>query len=156
MWHFSGWGRSTGYSYSRRLPKWSSCHLMLKDTVWTDADTVKIDTLQQQGLSTVHSKKIYTKSALYCDLFLSFNSSPPSAAYMCQWTGSSLVQVMAWRLFAAKPFYEPMLPYCRLDSGKHISGKFELKFYLFIQENAFEIVVCQNGGCLSKQRWVKI
>ena len=26
-------------------------------------------------------------------------SSPPSAAYMRQWIGSSLIQVMAWRLF---------------------------------------------------------
>ena len=29
------------------------------------------------------------------------NSSPPSAAYMRQWTGSALVQVMACRLFGA-------------------------------------------------------
>ena len=38
------------------------------------------------------------------------NSSPPSAAY--QWTGSSLVQVMAFPLFGTKPLLEPMLPYC--------------------------------------------
>ena len=31
------------------------------------------------------------------------NSSPPSTAYMRQWPGSALVQIMAWRLFAAKP-----------------------------------------------------
>ena len=43
------------------------------------------------------------------------NSSPPSAAYMHQWTGSALVQVMACRLFGAKPLSEPMLPYCQLD-----------------------------------------
>ena len=33
----------------------------------------------------------------------------PSAAYMRQWTGSALVQVMACRLFGAKPLPEPML-----------------------------------------------
>ena len=44
------------------------------------------------------------------------NSSPPSAAYMCQWIGSSLVQIMACRLFGAKPLSKPMLDYCQLDS----------------------------------------
>ena len=34
---------------------------------------------------------------------------PPSAAYMAQWTGLSLVQVMICRLFGAKPLHEPML-----------------------------------------------
>ena len=31
-----------------------------------------------------------------------FNSSPPSARYLHQWTGSALVQIMACRLFGAK------------------------------------------------------
>ena len=43
------------------------------------------------------------------------NSSPPSAAYMRRWTGSSLFQVMAWRLFGAKPLYETMLVYYQSD-----------------------------------------
>ena len=33
-----------------------------------------------------------------------------------QWTGSSLIQVMACRLFDAKPSPEPMLVQCQLDS----------------------------------------
>ena len=41
----------------------------------------------------------------------SFNSSRPSDAYMCRWTGSSLVQIMACHLFGAKPLSEPMLEY---------------------------------------------
>ena len=73
---------------------------------------------------------------------LSFNSSPPSAAYMGQWTGPSMVLVMACRLFAAKPLPEPMLAYCQLDSCEQIS----VKLHNFIQENAFENIVCQNGG----------
>ena len=44
-----------------------------------------------------------------------FNSSPPSAAYMRQWIGSALVQLMACRLFGAKPFSKQMLGYCQLD-----------------------------------------
>ena len=38
-----------------------------------------------------------------------FNSSPPSAAYMRHWIGSALVQIMACRLFGAKPLFKPML-----------------------------------------------
>ena len=43
------------------------------------------------------------------------NLSPPSAAYVCQWIGSALVQIMACRLFGAKPLSKPMLGYCQLD-----------------------------------------
>ena len=42
------------------------------------------------------------------------NSSPPSATYMHQWTGSALVKVMDCRLFGAMPISEPILPYCQL------------------------------------------
>ena len=40
------------------------------------------------------------------------NSSPPNAAYMRQWIGSALVQIMACRIFGAMPLSEPMLEYC--------------------------------------------
>ena len=73
-------------------------------------------------------------------------SSPPSAAYMRQWTRSELVQVMACRLFGAKPLPEPMLAFCQLDSWEHISVKFEWEFYNFLSKHAFGIVVCQTGG----------
>ena len=43
------------------------------------------------------------------------NSSPSSAVYMRQWIGSALVQIMACRLFGAKPLSKPMLDYCQLD-----------------------------------------
>ena len=39
-------------------------------------------------------------------------SPPPSAAYMRLWIGSALLQIMACRLFGAKPLFEPMLEYC--------------------------------------------
>ena len=44
-----------------------------------------------------------------------FNSVPPSAAYMRQWIWSALVQIMACRLYGAKPLSNPMLGYCQLD-----------------------------------------
>ena len=43
------------------------------------------------------------------------NSFPPSAAYMRQWIGWALVQIMACRLFGTKPLSKPMLGYCQLD-----------------------------------------
>ena len=42
------------------------------------------------------------------------NSSPPRAAYMRQWIGSALVQIMACRLFSAKPVSKPVLDYYQL------------------------------------------
>ena len=44
-----------------------------------------------------------------------FNSSPRNAAYIRQWIGSALVQIIAFRLFGAKPLPKPMLGYCQLD-----------------------------------------
>ena len=43
-----------------------------------------------------------------------FNLSSPIATYMRHWTGSALIQVMACRLFGAKPLPEPMQSYCQL------------------------------------------
>ena len=40
---------------------------------------------------------------------------PQSAAYMRQWIGSALVQMMAWRLFGDKPLSKPVLSYCQLN-----------------------------------------
>ena len=54
---------------------------------------------------------------------------------------------MACCLFRTKPLPEPMLANSQLDSWEQNSVKFKLEFYNFhIQENAFEIVVCQNGS----------
>ena len=43
------------------------------------------------------------------------NSSFPSAAYMRQWTGSALVQIMACRLFGNNSLSKPMLGCCQLE-----------------------------------------
>ena len=49
-------------------------------------------------------------------------SSPPSVAYMRQWIMSALVQIMACRLFGAKPLSKPMLGYFLLEQ---ISVRFQ-------------------------------
>ena len=61
-----------------------------------------------------------------------FNSSSPGAAYMRRRTGSTLVQVMACRLFGAKPLPEPMMAYCQLDSLEQTSVTIQSKYKLFI------------------------
>ena len=70
------------------------------------------------------------------------NSSTPSAAYMRGWTGSSLVQVMASRLFSA-PLPEPMVTYCQLDPRKNVILIFSFK------ENVVEKVVCELAAILN-------
>ena len=47
------------------------------------------------------------------------------------WIGSTLVQIMACRLFGAKPLSKPILAYCKLESWGHISVKFESELYDF-------------------------
>ena len=50
---------------------------------------------------------------------------------MHHWTGSELVQIMACRLFGAKPFSKPMLGYCQLDPYEQTSVKFFIKIQNF-------------------------
>ena len=51
--------------------------------------------------TTKHSK---TKTVcIFLGIYCSFNSSPPSATYMCRWIGSALVQIMACRIFGTRP-----------------------------------------------------
>ena len=45
-----------------------------------------------------------------------YSFKAPSAAYMCQWIGSALVQIMACRPFGAEPLSEPIMDYCELDT----------------------------------------
>ena len=48
-----------------------------------------------------------------------------------QWNVSALVQVMACRLFGAKPLPEPMLAYYQLYPQEQISVKFQSKYKTF-------------------------
>ena len=67
---------------------------------------------QPGGYGWEPSNGIHVVVMLMC---MALNSSPPSAAYMCQWSGLALVQIMACHLFGTKPLSKPMLGYCQLD-----------------------------------------
>ena len=81
---------------------------------------------------------------------------PPCAAYMRQWNGSALVQV--WLVACSVANYYPNQ--CWLIFNWIPGNKFQWNSNrdsnVFIQENAFEIVVCQNGGHFVLGRWVKL
>ena len=52
-----------------------------------------------------------------------FNPSPPSAAYLRQWSRSALVQIMTCRVFGAKPLSKLMLGSCYLNTYEQTSMK---------------------------------
>ena len=77
--------------------------------------------------------------------FLWWWKSTPSAAYMSQWSGSTLVQVMVCCLFSAKPLPEPMLSYCQLHPWERTSVKFESKYKTFHSRKCTRKRCLRNG-----------
>ena len=81
------------------------------------------------------------------------NSSPPSVTYMCWWTETSLIQVMACRLYGTEPLPKPMLAYFQLDSWEQISLKFESEFNHLHSRKL--ISKCHLPKCRPFCPWVK-
>ena len=79
----------------------------------------------------------------------------PGDADMRRWPGSSLDQIMDFRLFGAKPLSEPMMTNRQLDAEEHISINLYLKTKIFIQENAREnavwklVVILPQSQCIN-------
>ena len=71
-----------------------------------------VSTLMRRGLMLYINAGSLTQGSQWPTLLRTFNTLRPSDAYMRRWTGSSLVQIMACRLFGTKPLSEPMLEYC--------------------------------------------
>ena len=65
------------------------------------------------------------------------NSLRPGDAYMRHLAGSSLVHVMACRLFGAKPLPEPMTTYCQLDPLEQSSVIFFIEIKIFSLTNLY-------------------
>ena len=81
-------------------------------------------------------------------LRFTFDAISPSAAYMRQWIGSALVQIMACRLFGTKPLSKPVLGYYRMDPYEHTSVKFESNTKLFIHEKQLKTSSFERGDGL--------
>ena len=77
-------------------------------------------------------------------------SSPPSAAYIRQWIGSALVQIMACHLTGGKPLSEPMLTYCQWDPEEQTSVKFECKYKTFHSWKCTLNVVCEMAAIFTR------
>ena len=123
--------------------------LLLFDMIYTIMAPIKLSLITAVRYTLLSLLSLSFPSFLLFQGQLEFNSSPPSAAYLRQWTGSSLVHVMASRLFGAKPLPEPMLTYCQSQWNLNRNS------IIFIQENTIENVVCQNSAILSREKWGK-
>ena len=64
------------------------------------------------------------------------NSLKRSDTYMRHWNKPSLVQIIACRLFGAKPLPEPLLFYCKLDPKYDIRRNFNRKFTFKMATNS--------------------
>ena len=127
-------GAHDGFSVSwHRIFKTSQCSsfegqvsMISSIVVWSSDELTMMSGYKHSPVMSArwHAHFFVVKSSV-------FNSSPPSAAYMCQWIGSTLVQIMACHLFCAKPLSKPMLVYCQLDPYKQISVKFQSKYKSF-------------------------
>ena len=90
-------------------------------------------------------------------LSISFlNSSSPSAAYIHQRMGSTLVQIMACCLLGAKPLSKWMLVVVNWTLGNKLQWNLNQNLNFFIHQNVFENVVCKMGAFLARGRWVNI
>ena len=81
------------------------------------------------------------------------NSLRPSDAYMRRWTGPSSVQIMACRLFGAKPLCWNIVD--RAFRNK-LQWNFNRNSNIFIHEIAFENRVCEMASILSRPQCVKL
>ena len=99
----------------------------------------------------------FTSIALSLPFGLSIiKSSPFSAAYMRQWAGSTLVQIMACRLIGAKPLSKQMVGYfVKWTLRNKLQWNFNQNTKFFIHGNVSENTVCDMAAILSGGRWVE-
>ena len=79
-----------------------------------------------------------------------------ASAYMRQWIGSALVQILACRLYGAEPLSKPMLLFVNWTLGNKLQENFNQNTNIFIHKNVFEIIVCELAAILSTGRWVEV
>ena len=100
---------------------------------------------------TTSGATMTTKLATWQHLLFSvllFNVLRSKDAHVRRRTRSSLIEVMACRLFGAKPLSRPILDNCQWDPKEHISIKSYLKIKR-VHRKAFENVLCRLSAILS-------
>ena len=117
-------------AHPHQIPFFKQCSYMInlnsKSIIWNQFDRQWFTASQTMIIQCFHLMWHFYLTV--CDEYNAVNSSPPSAAYMCQSFWTALVQITACRLFGAKPISKPMLGYCQLDLYKQTSVKIESKF----------------------------
>ena len=83
----------------------------------------------------IHSSSVEIHIKSFWEVYIThviFNSSPPSAAYLHQWIGWALVQIMACSLLGANPSSEPVSGYCQWNPWEETADKFLIKIQNFL------------------------
>ena len=84
-----------------------------------------------------------------------FNSSSPSAAYMRQWAGSALVQIMACHSSAPSHYLKQCWFIVNWTLRNKIQWNSNQNTKIFIHENTFENI-SEMVAILSRGKWVKL
>ena len=129
---------------------WATENKLLKNEMWWDWLSwwflERYAIYYNSPISRSLSVDYYTSQYFQSVNFPWVNSATPSDAYMHQWTGPALLQIMACGLDGAQPLSEPMLTYCQLDPKQHISMKFYLKFKYFHSRKCIWTCHLRNGS----------
>ena len=78
-----------------------------------------------------------------------------SDAYMCRWTGSSLVKIMACRCSAPSHYLNQCWNIVNWTFRNKNQWNWNWNSNIFIQEIVFENIVCKMASILSRPQWVK-
>ena len=99
-------------------------------------------------------------SAYYCIIYCNglgsylFHSSPPSAAYTCQWIGSALVQIMACLLFDTKSLFNQCWDIVNWTLRDKLQWNYNQNIKLSNHENASGNSLCEMVTILSRGDWL--
>ena len=114
--------------------------------IWQNHRLIGLITVQFRPLLTWCMIGLISASeliSLLCRIYTSVNPR--------EWIGSALVQIIACRLFGAKPLSEPVLVHCQLDPWEQTSVNFFCQnIKLFIHKNAPYDIVCEMAAILSR------
>ena len=127
IWWIGWWTFIFLYTRSR-IAEWNNTHKnRIQRALTYTFDSCVIKWIMN-GNKTLTIQILYIKIIFHCvqepGNIREINSFPHSAAYMRQWIGSALVQIMACRLFGAEPLSKHSLGYCQLDPQEQTSVAF--------------------------------
>ena len=112
--------------------------------IWNHWKLNMVDFIGYNQTCTV-SLLVGNEECRYC-----INSLRPRDAYMRDQTKPPLVQIMARRLFGASHYLNQCCDIVNWTLRNKLQWNFNRKTNIFIQENAFEGVVCEMSAMLSR------